>query len=95
MITSVAAKEERFHEQLKHPAIKAIRSKGLLMAIELENNTAVLQTLKTCLTLGVFSDWFLFADNCIRIAPPLSIQFQEIDTACASLRKALDSLSSS
>jgi acetylornithine/succinyldiaminopimelate/putrescine aminotransferase len=92
MITSVATKEQRFHEQLKHPAIKAIRSKGLLMAIELENNTAVLKTLKECLKIGVFSDWFLFADNCIRIAPPLSISLPEIDDACALLCTSLDCL---
>lgn len=93
MIASVASKEQRFHEQLQHPRIKAIRSKGLLMAVELKDNAAVLSTLKACLSLGVFSDWFLFADNCIRIAPPLSIQPNEIDAACANLRKALDTLS--
>jgi len=41
---------------------------------------------------GVFTDWFLFAANCIRLVPPLVISEQEIDKACATLLAALDSI---
>lgn len=86
----VAVKEQLFHALLVHPKIRAVRSKGLLMAVELENNAAVLTALQKCLEHGVFSDWFLFADNCIRIAPPLTITQGEIRTACARILTCLD-----
>ncbi|MGN6568858.1 MAG: aspartate aminotransferase family protein [Flavipsychrobacter sp.] len=85
----VAAKEQLFHTLLIHPAIKAIRSKGLLLAIELESADKVMQVLSACLHKGLFSDWFLFAANCIRIAPPLTITEEEIKDACNILLSCL------
>ena len=32
---------------------------------------------------GVLTDWFLFCDNSLRIAPPLTITEAEIDAACS------------
>lgn len=89
LITQVNEKEQLFHTLLKHGAIKAVRSKGLLMAVELESMDKVLQTLENCLAKGLFSDWFLFASNCIRIAPPLTITHQEIEKSCQILLESL------
>lgn len=90
LTSEVAKKETLFHQYLQHPAIKALRSKGLLIALELENEQAVLDVLHKALKRCVFSDWFLFAAHCIRIAPPLSISEAEIQQACAVLRACLD-----
>ncbi|WP_345076689.1 aspartate aminotransferase family protein [Nemorincola caseinilytica] len=90
MIDAVAAKGERFRKLLVHPAIKAVRSKGLLMAVELDDQQHVMNTLSRCLANGLFSDWFLFAPHCIRIAPPLTITYEEIDHACATLLQCLE-----
>ncbi len=89
LIAQVAEKEALFHTLLMHPAIKAVRSKGLLLAIELENSEAVLAALSKCLEQGLFSDWFLFAPHCIRIAPPLTISHAEIEHACDVLMGCL------
>lgn len=89
LVKKVAAKEALFHALLVHDKIKAVRSKGLLMAVELESADAVLQTLQRCLENGLFSDWFLFAANCIRIAPPLTISEDEIRQACTILLACL------
>ena len=89
LIATVAEKEALFHSLLQHPAIKAVRSKGLLMAVELEGAQNVLDTLADCLKQGLFSDWFLFAPQCIRIAPPLTITKQEIEKACSILLQCL------
>ncbi|HTN45251.1 MAG TPA: aspartate aminotransferase family protein [Flavipsychrobacter sp.] len=78
-----------FAELLHHAAIKAVRHKGLLMAIELDNSENVMQTLARCLDKGLFSDWFLFAPECIRIAPPLTITAEEIKTACEIITSCL------
>ena len=81
MVAGVYEKQRLFLTLLKHPKIKAVRSKGLLMAIELESSEQVITTLQACLQQGVFSDWFLFAPKCIRIAPPLTITNEEIKKA--------------
>lgn len=90
LIESVTAKEQLFHQLLQHTAIIQVRSKGLLMAIELASAAHVLQALEKCLHNGLFSDWFLFADNCIRIAPPLTITEAEIKDACAILLRCME-----
>jgi len=89
LIPQVQEKEALFRALLAHPAIRAVRSKGLLMAIELESPEKVLDTLHKCLAHGLFSDWFLFAANCIRIAPPLTITNDEIKQAVAILLNCL------
>ena len=89
MMETVAAKEALFVSLLKHPAIKAVRGKGLLIAAELDTAAHVTETLRRCLAKGLFSDWFLFAANCIRIAPPLTITEDEIRFACSTLLTCL------
>lgn len=92
LVEQVPAKEALFHKLLVHPQIREVRSCGLLMAVELSDNTSVLRVLKAGMEQGIFSDWFLFADNCIRIAPPLTISEEDIHTACSVLRRCLDQL---
>jgi acetylornithine/N-succinyldiaminopimelate aminotransferase len=82
LIESVNKKGNLFCSLLIHEEIKAVRSIGLLIAIELENSEKVIAVLQRCLSKGIFSDWFLFAANCIRIAPPLTITEDEISDAC-------------
>jgi acetylornithine/N-succinyldiaminopimelate aminotransferase len=89
IIAGIAGKEMLFRSLLIHPAIKAVRSKGLLIAVELETAGHVTQTLQRCLGKGLFSDWFLFAPHCIRIAPPLTITDNEIEDACRTLLSCL------
>jgi acetylornithine/N-succinyldiaminopimelate aminotransferase len=81
-IDEVAGKEALFTELLQHASIKSIRSKGLLMALELESDIHVRETLARCLSSGLFSDWFLFAPQCLRIAPPLTFTTHDIERAC-------------
>jgi acetylornithine/succinyldiaminopimelate/putrescine aminotransferase len=89
IVSLVHAKSEQFRKLLVHPSIKAVRGKGLLIAVELESQQHVMSTLEKCIAAGVFSDWFLFAPQCIRIAPPLNISEQEINDACAVLLACL------
>ena len=89
LVDEVDEKEKLFLSLLKHPAIKQVRSKGLLIAVELGNAAHVTQTLQRCLEKGLFSDWFLFAPDCIRIAPSLTISAEEINAACQMLLSCL------
>lgn len=89
MVNDVEEKGTLFRQQIVHSSIKAVRSKGLLMAIELESSEKVLEVIKACIENKVFSDWFLFAPECIRIAPPLTITEEEIKKAANVLLQCL------
>ncbi|MFZ4560931.1 MAG: aspartate aminotransferase family protein [Saprospiraceae bacterium] len=93
LIAQVPRKEAYFRRLLVHPAILDVRSAGLLMAVELRSAEDVRNTIHHCLENGVLSDWFLFNDRALRIAPPLSISEEEIEMACATILDALSALS--
>jgi len=88
-IAEVHAKEQLFRELLVHPAIKSFRSKGLLIALEFDSFETNKRIIDACIEQGVVTDWFLFAPNCLRIAPPLIITREEIKKACAVVLKAI------
>jgi acetylornithine/succinyldiaminopimelate/putrescine aminotransferase len=93
LIASVREKENLFRLQLVHPKIKNVRSHGLMLAVEFENFQENKKVIDALLKVSgdlkppgtfpaVFTDWFMFASNCMRIVPPLSISKNEIDIAC-------------
>lgn len=90
LIAQVVGKSKRFLSRLQHPKIKAIRHAGLWMAVELDSFEAVQHVIHRCLEYGLITDWFLFNNRCLRIAPPLTITISEIDEACRILMAALD-----
>jgi len=75
-------KADLFRSLLKHPGIKALHSFGLWIAIEFNNFELCKRVVDHCINQGVLTDWFLFASNCLRISPPLSISGEEIRKAC-------------
>ncbi len=89
LLNEVAEKEMLFREKLVHPKIKGISGKGLMLAIELDNFDNNLKVIQSCLANGLITDWFLFANNRIRIAPPLTITKDEIEHACLIIINAL------
>lgn len=89
LIDTVKQKEQLFISLLKHPAIKAIRSHGLMIAVEFESYEVNKRIIDTCISNGVFTDWFLFASNCLRIAPPLTISEEEIEIACQTILSSI------
>jgi acetylornithine/N-succinyldiaminopimelate aminotransferase len=92
LTSMVKLKEAMFISLLHHPAIKAVRSCGLMIAVEFDSFETNKKIIDAVIELGVFTDWFLFAGNCLRIVPPLVITEEEIATACSKIIKALDAL---
>ena len=89
LLNEVAEKEALFREKLVHPKIKGISGKGLMLAVELDNFYNNLKAIQACLADGLITDWFLFANNRIRIAPPLTITKDEIEQACFIIIRAI------
>lgn len=83
-------KAQVFLKNLKHPLIRQVRHKGLLMAVEFENFALLKRIIDKALDLGIITDWFLFCDNAMRIAPPLTISEEEIKTACQLILEAVE-----
>lgn len=90
IITQVKQKEKLFLKLLKHPAIKEIRSIGLMFAIEFGSAEINHKIIRKCLENGVITDWFLFCNTAMRIAPPLIISEEEIETACKIILKSMN-----
>lgn len=89
MTGSVKAKEKLFLSLLKHPQIKTVRSAGLLIAVAFDNFERNKAVIDLCIEAGVLTDWFLFAPECMRIAPPLNIGDEAITKACGIIIDAI------
>lgn len=89
-INEVKVKENLFRSLLIHPKIKSVRSNGLWLAVEFESFEINKKIIDACIEAGVFTDWFLFASNCMRIVPPLTITENEINNACKIILEVLN-----
>lgn len=89
---SATARGKRIMASLDHPLIKEVRGEGLFFAVELTDSSLVPRFIKKSPENGILVDYFLFCDTAFRIAPPLIITDKEIDYACESIHKTLDSL---
>ncbi len=92
LMSQVKAKEALFKRLLVHPKIKEVRSAGLWLAVELESFDILIKVIHECLRNGLLTDWFLFNNRSLRIAPPLIISEAEIAWACGVILKAIEKI---
>lgn len=92
LLLNVESKGQLFIDQIKHPLIKEVRGKGLMRAAEFESFEALKRVIDGGIELGIVTDWFLFNDQSMRIAPPLTISKEQITTACSTLLEVMDSI---
>ena len=92
LMDTVNEKELLFLSHLHHPSIKAVRSCGLMIAVEFDDFEFNKKVIDALIEQGIFTDWFLFAPNCLRIVPPLVITAEEIIIACDKLIRVLNNL---
>jgi acetylornithine/succinyldiaminopimelate/putrescine aminotransferase len=85
-IESIVSKE------LKHPLIREIRIHGALGAIEFGDESLAKEVNKRCLENGIITDWFLFCPSALRVAPPLTIQRDELKRAITGLLHILNQI---
>lgn len=90
LTAGVAGREKIIRDTLVHPRIQELRGTGLLYAVVLENAEMVQQVIRHCIEAGVITDWFLFCDKALRIAPPLNIPKDMLESACKTIVAALD-----
>lgn len=72
-----------------HPAVREIRRTGLLMGVEFGDPALTQRIVLRAVERGLMTEWFLFRNTAMRIAPPLTITPAEIDESCDILLDVL------
>ena len=90
IMQEVEKKEQLFRTHLKHPKIKAIRGKGLMLSIEFEDEKLAQKVVEQSLENGLILFYFLFTKTAIRITPPITITQEEIIKGCEIIKEILE-----
>ncbi|TDY11549.1 aspartate aminotransferase family protein [Meridianimaribacter flavus] len=93
LMTEALEKEQLIRKKLKHPLIKEIRGKGLMLAAMTPSADITNEVILKCQDEGLILFWLLFEPKAIRITPPLTISNEEIIKGCDIILKVLDSIS--
>ncbi len=89
-IQEVVEKQNILVNELIHPAILQRSYKGLWMSLQFSSPELTKKIAATCIENGIITDWFLFAEDKIRIAPPLCITIPELKTAIQKIIKSIE-----
>ncbi len=90
IMQKVDEKEQLFRAHLKHPKITEIRGKGLMLAIEFNNEELAKKVVEQSLENGLILFYYLFTETAIRITPPLTISEEEIIKGCEIIKEILE-----
>ncbi|NVK53130.1 MAG: aspartate aminotransferase family protein [Flavobacteriaceae bacterium] len=92
LIQETLRKEQLIRSYLKHPAIKEIRGKGLMLAILIATPDLASKIILKCIEKGLLLFWLLFEGKAIRITPPLTISDEEIKKGCQIIIEVIDEI---
>ena len=90
LLDDVKRKAQIFRDFLVHEKIKEVRNQGLMMAVEFDDFDTLKPIIDLSIEKGIITDWFLFCDNSMRIAPPLIITDEQIILACNVILSVID-----
>lgn len=79
IISEVENKGLYLQQSLENLGFDKIRRKGLLLAIDMGSQVKNFEFIASCITHGIITDWFLFNTQSMRICPPLTITYEELD----------------
>ena len=92
LIAETLQKEKLIRKSLRHPKIKEIRGRGLMLAALMESEELATKVILKAKDNGLVLFWLLFEQKAIRITPPLTITKKEIIKGCKIITDILDSL---
>lgn len=92
LVLEALEKEALIRKHLKHPLIKEIRGKGLMLAALVDNAELCSNIILKCQDNGLILFWLLFEPKAIRITPPLTISNDEIIEGCNIITAILNKL---
>ncbi|MFT5511977.1 MAG: acetylornithine/N-succinyldiaminopimelate aminotransferase [Bacteroidia bacterium] len=91
LIPEVGEKSDLFRSLLSHPDIKEITGVGFMLGIQLDSKERLHKVVAECIKNGVIIDWFLYAEDKLRVAPPLIITESQIKKVCKVILSSLES----
>jgi len=89
-IDRVKQKEKFLLQTLQHPAIQSIQSAGCWMSLQFASSTLNQQVVHQCVKNGLLTDWFIFAPDRLRIAPPLTIEDEVLEEVVQMILRSID-----
>ena len=91
-LTELADAKGALYESLLagHPLVREIRRTGLLLGVEFGDSELTARIVLRAIDRGLMTEWFLFHDTAMRIAPPLTITDAEIRESCEILLEVLN-----
>ncbi|MFY7810352.1 MAG: aspartate aminotransferase family protein [Flavobacterium sp.] len=92
LIQETLEKEKLFRKLLIHPHIKEIRGKGLMLALMTDSEEITNQIILKSQEKGLILFWLLFEKKAVRITPPLTISYLEIEEGCNIILNILDEI---
>ncbi|WP_297792474.1 aspartate aminotransferase family protein [uncultured Eudoraea sp.] len=92
LIPDTLEKEKQFRTRLKHPYIKEIRGKGLMLCLIMKNEDIANKLILACSKKNLILFWLLFEPKGVRITPPLTINPEEIEQGCDIIIQTLNGL---
>ena len=92
LIKDTLKKEALFKELLKHPRIKEIRGKGLMLALIMDSAETANELILRAKEEKLILFWLLFENKAVRISPPLTISNAEIREGCTTILKVLNTM---
>jgi len=94
LIEEVHKKGALMKQLLSHSLVKEIRQIGLMLAIDLETEEITQKVVEGCMEKGIIAFWFLSCPASFRLAPPLTISFEEIEKVCGIICEVFDEVNS-
>ncbi len=89
-IATVKSKEQIILKYINHSKIQRIKSCGLWASLQFDSFETNKKVIDRCIEKGLITDWFLFAPECLRIAPPLIITNKELKGVCLLINEAIN-----
>ncbi|MEZ5014420.1 MAG: aspartate aminotransferase family protein [Chitinophagales bacterium] len=92
VMESIPEKARVCRELLVHPAIVDVRAAGLLIAVEFTDAAICLEMCRRLQKRNILTDWFLFAPQCLRMAPPLTMGEDMLAEICRVIAEELNAI---
>lgn len=84
--------ESLFRKHLSTQYFPEISGKGAMLALKFENEKFNFRFISTCIEQGLLLDWFLYASDKTRIAPPLIISEAQIMEVCEMMNNIAEQI---
>lgn len=92
IIENVIQKEQQFRHLLKHPLIKEVRGKGLMLALMMTTESIANELVLRAKEQNLILFWLLYEKKAVRLTPPLTVSTEEIEKGCKIILRILDEL---